>query len=109
MQGAILDKYEALGGPVASDLGFPLTSEVRGLAGPDSRVSTFSASDKPLIAVHHMQAHVLAHFIESSPAFPFLCLTVSGGHTQIVLCRDYLDMEVVGEAANGCPAAAVTR
>ena len=51
----------------------------------------------PLIAVHHMQAHVLAHFIESKPDFPFLCLTVSGGHTQIVLCRDYLDMEVLGE------------
>ena len=51
----------------------------------------------PLIAVHHMQAHVLAHFIESKPEFPFLCLTVSGGHTQIVLCRDYLDMEVLGE------------
>lgn len=51
----------------------------------------------PLITVHHMQAHVLAHFIESNPPFPFLCLTVSGGHTQIVLCKDYLDMEVVGE------------
>ncbi len=55
------------------------------------------ALDVPLIAVHHMQAHVLAHFIEHQPAFPFLCLTVSGGHTQIVLCRDYLDMEVLGE------------
>ena len=51
----------------------------------------------PLIAVHHMQAHVLAHFIDSKPEFPFLCLTVSGGHTQIVLCRDYLDMEVLGQ------------
>lgn len=55
------------------------------------------ALDVPLIAVHHMQAHVLAHFIEQQPEFPFLCLTVSGGHTQIVLCRDYLDMEVLGE------------
>ena len=52
----------------------------------------------PLIAVHHMQAHVLAHFIEEDkPEFPFLCLTVSGGHTQIVLCRSHLDMEVLGE------------
>lgn len=51
----------------------------------------------PLIAVHHMQAHVLAHFIDAQPPFPFLCLTVSGGHTQIVLCGDYLDMEVLGE------------
>ena len=49
MMGAILDKYEALGGPAASDLGFPTTNETRGLAGPDSRVSIFSASDKPLI------------------------------------------------------------
>lgn len=56
------------------------------------------ALDKPLIAVHHMQAHVLAHFIEDpKPEFPFLCLTVSGGHTQIVLVKDYLDMEVIGE------------
>jgi len=55
----------------------------------------------PLIAVHHMQAHVLAHFIEDpKPEFPFLCLTVSGGHTQIVLCRDYLDMEVLGETVD---------
>ncbi|MBN9484327.1 MAG: tRNA (adenosine(37)-N6)-threonylcarbamoyltransferase complex transferase subunit TsaD [Bacteroidetes bacterium] len=52
----------------------------------------------PLISVHHMQAHVLAHFIEDpKPQFPFLCLTVSGGHTQVVLCRSHLDMEVLGE------------
>lgn len=56
------------------------------------------ALDVPLIEVNHMQAHVLAHFIEApQPAFPFLCLTVSGGHTQIVLVRDYLQMEVIGE------------
>lgn len=54
--------------------------------------------DIPLIEVNHMQAHVLAHFAESPrPEFPFLCLTVSGGHTQIVLVRDYSDMEVIGE------------
>jgi N6-L-threonylcarbamoyladenine synthase len=52
----------------------------------------------PLLEVNHMQAHVLAHFIdEPKPSFPFLCLTVSGGHTQIVLVRDYLDMEVIGQ------------
>lgn len=52
----------------------------------------------PLIAVHHMQAHVLAHFIDDpKPEFPFLCLTVSGGHSQVVLVKDYLDMEVLGE------------
>ncbi len=59
--------------------------------------ATAQALGIPLIAVHHMQAHVLAHFIDTKPEFPFLCLTVSGGHTQIVLCRDYLDMEVLGE------------
>lgn len=52
----------------------------------------------PLIEVNHMQAHILAHFIEDpTPAFPFICLTVSGGHTQLVLVKDYLEMEVIGE------------
>lgn len=52
----------------------------------------------PLIAVHHMQAHVLSNLIERPDLpFPFLCLTVSGGHTQIVLCRSPLDMKVIGE------------
>jgi N6-L-threonylcarbamoyladenine synthase len=52
----------------------------------------------PLIEVNHMEAHVLAHFIsEPKPAFPFLCLTVSGGHTQIILVEDYLRMKVLGE------------
>ncbi|MBA2408089.1 MAG: tRNA (adenosine(37)-N6)-threonylcarbamoyltransferase complex transferase subunit TsaD [Chitinophagales bacterium] len=52
----------------------------------------------PLIGVHHMQAHVLSNFIdEPKPSFPFLCLTVSGGHTQIILVKDYSKMEVVGE------------
>ncbi|MBS7564247.1 tRNA (adenosine(37)-N6)-threonylcarbamoyltransferase complex transferase subunit TsaD [Mucilaginibacter sp. Bleaf8] len=51
----------------------------------------------PLIDINHMQAHVLAHFIgDHKPSFPFLCLTVSGGHTQIVLVKDYFDMEVIG-------------
>ncbi|MFM2375045.1 MAG: hypothetical protein RLZZ165_142 [Bacteroidota bacterium] len=53
----------------------------------------------PLIDVNHMQAHVLANFLsDSPPSFPFLCLTVSGGHTQIVLVRDYLDMELIGQS-----------
>lgn len=52
----------------------------------------------PLIEVNHMQAHVLAHFIEAPrPAFPFLCLTVSGGHTQIVRVDGPLDMTVLGQ------------
>jgi N6-L-threonylcarbamoyladenine synthase len=56
------------------------------------------ASNIPLIEVNHMQAHILAHFIDDpKPQFPFLCLTVSGGHTQIVLVKDYFEMEIVGE------------
>ncbi|MDD9139462.1 MAG: tRNA (adenosine(37)-N6)-threonylcarbamoyltransferase complex transferase subunit TsaD [Candidatus Cardinium sp.] len=54
--------------------------------------------DIPLIAVHHMRAHVLANFIDPPvPSFPFVCLTVSGGHTQLVWVKDYLTMEVLGE------------
>jgi N6-L-threonylcarbamoyladenine synthase len=57
--------------------------------------------DIPLIEINHMQAHVLAHFIDDpKPAFPFICLTVSGGHTQLVLVKDFLDMEVIGETAD---------
>lgn len=52
----------------------------------------------PLIEVNHMQAHVLAHFIDDpKPRFPFLCLTVSGGHTQIILVKSPLNMEIVGQ------------
>ena len=51
----------------------------------------------PLIAVHHMQAHILAHFIDDpQPEFPFLCLTVSGGHTQIVRVKAYNKFKIVG-------------
>lgn len=54
--------------------------------------------DIPLIDVNHMQAHVLAHFIEEPrPTFPFLCLTVSGGHTQLVWVTSALQMEIIGE------------
>jgi N6-L-threonylcarbamoyladenine synthase len=73
------------------------------LVGAEFAKSLSLACDKPLIAVHHMQAHVLANCIQqpnktnSVPSFPFLCLTVSGGHTQIVLCNDYLNMKVIGE------------
>jgi N6-L-threonylcarbamoyladenine synthase len=53
---------------------------------------------KPLIAVHHMKAHIMANFLsDTPPIFPFLCLTVSGGHTQLVLVRGITDMELLGE------------
>jgi N6-L-threonylcarbamoyladenine synthase len=56
------------------------------------------ARNLPLIDINHMQAHILAHFIgDHKPSFPFICLTVSGGHTQIVLVNDYFDMQVIGQ------------
>ena len=67
-----------------------------------SFAKSFSQSlDIPLIEVNHMQAHILANFIEDAndekPTFPFLCLTVSGGHTQIVKINSYFEMEILGE------------
>jgi N6-L-threonylcarbamoyladenine synthase len=57
--------------------------------------------DIPLIDVNHMQAHILAHFIKAegqeAPSFPFLALTISGGHTQIVRVTSYFDLEVIGQ------------
>jgi N6-L-threonylcarbamoyladenine synthase len=68
------------------------------LVGSQFAKSLSLALGKPLIAVHHMQAHVLANLIaENKPAFPFLCLTVSGGHTQIVQCNSPTDLQVLGE------------
>src|SRR5580658_2152741 len=77
------------------------------LVGSEFAKSLALALDLPLLAVHHMQAHVLANLIPNDttspatprllPSFPFLCLTVSGGHTQIVLCHSPLHMEVIGE------------
>ncbi len=68
------------------------------LVGASFAKSMALALDIPLIEINHMQAHILAHFIDDpKPQYPFLCLTVSGGHTQIVLVNDYLDMEVIGE------------
>ena len=68
------------------------------LVGAQFAKSLALSFDKPLIAVHHMQAHVLANLIaDDKPEFPFLCLTVSGGHTQIVLCESPMNMKVLGE------------
>ncbi|HEY4787980.1 MAG TPA: tRNA (adenosine(37)-N6)-threonylcarbamoyltransferase complex transferase subunit TsaD [Bacteroidales bacterium] len=61
------------------------------------------ALGKPLIEINHLQGHILANFILEKdtanrvPQFPFLCLLVSGGHTQLVLVKDYLDMEIIGQ------------
>lgn len=55
----------------------------------------------PLVSVNHMQAHILAHFIDEEnkekPKFPFIALTISGGHTQIVVVKDYFEMEIIGQ------------
>ena len=68
------------------------------LVGAEFAKSLALALNVPLIAVHHMQAHVMANLITApAPAFPFLCLTVSGGHTQIVQCNAPNDMAVLGE------------
>ncbi len=68
------------------------------LVGAQFAKSLALALNKPLIAVHHMQAHVLANLIgDHTPSFPFLCLTVSGGHTQIVQCTSPTEMHILGE------------
>ena len=71
------------------------------LVGTSFAKSMSMALGIPLIDVHHMQAHVLAHFIKAEgmdiPEFPFLCLTVSGGHTQIVKVNSYFDLEILGQ------------
>ncbi|MGZ3902179.1 MAG: tRNA (adenosine(37)-N6)-threonylcarbamoyltransferase complex transferase subunit TsaD [Bacteroidia bacterium] len=71
------------------------------LVGATFAKSLSQALNIPLIEVNHMQGHILAHFIEgenkSVPEFPFLCLTVSGGHTQIVKVNNYLSFELLGE------------
>ncbi len=73
------------------------------LVGAEFTKSLALAFDKPLIAVQHMQAHVLANLIQQPksenkiPSFPFLCLTVSGGHTQIVVCTSPLHQKIIGQ------------
>ncbi len=73
------------------------------LVGTSFAKSFALALDIPLIQVNHMQAHVLANFAikpgvpERKPEFPFLCLTVSGGHTQILIVKNYLEMELIGQ------------
>ncbi len=71
------------------------------LVGTSFAKSLAMSLEVPLIEVNHLQAHILAHFIADAnpqpPKFPFLCLTVSGGHTMIVVVRDYFDMQIVGK------------
>lgn len=74
------------------------------LVGSSFAKSLALALNIPLVAVNHMQAHILAHFIDEEgfdkPDFPFLAMTISGGHTQIVKVNDFFDMEVIGETTD---------
>jgi N6-L-threonylcarbamoyladenine synthase len=74
------------------------------LVGSSFAKSLALALNIPLIAVNHMQAHILAHFISEEgfekPTFPFIALTISGGHTQIVKVTDFFEMEIIGETTD---------
>jgi len=98
MMGAILEKYEALGGPAASDLGFPTMNEARGLAGPDSRVSTFSASDQPLI---YWTADHGAFVVRGAINAAWDKLGSSGGALGVPVSDETYDGEVATQAFSG--------
>lgn len=74
------------------------------LVGSSFAKSLAQALNVPLIAVNHMQAHILAHFIDEDgfdkPEFPFLAMTISGGHTQIIRVDSYFEMQVIGETTD---------
>lgn len=84
------------------------------LVGVSFAKSFSQALNIPLIEVNHLQAHVLSHFIKSSdesvvPKFPFICLLVSGGHTQIILLRSYFDMEIIGNTIDDAAGEAIDK
>ena len=82
------------------------------LVGVSFAKSFATAIDRPLIEVNHLQAHVLSHFIdrgEPMPQFPFICLLVSGGHTQILLLRDYFDIECLGTTIDDAAGEAIDK
>jgi N6-L-threonylcarbamoyladenine synthase len=84
------------------------------LVGVSFAKSFAQAMNIPLIEVNHLQAHVLSHFIRENddsvvPQFPFLCLLVSGGHTQIILLRDHFDMEVLGQTIDDAAGEAIDK
>jgi len=99
----VVDQALLQAGSKLSDLSAVAFTQAPGLIGSLLVGTQFAKSlslslQIPLIAVHHMQAHVLANLIpENRPSFPFLCLTVSGGHTQIVLAKSAHELEVIGE------------
>jgi len=105
----VIDVALSKAGIERSQLGAVAFTQGPGLMGSLLVGSSFAKSmalalDVPLIAVNHMQAHILAHFIEEEdfdkPDFPFLAMTISGGHTQIVKVNSFFDMEVIGETTD---------
>jgi N6-L-threonylcarbamoyladenine synthase len=99
----VVDRAIKASGIPLKDLDAIAFTQTPGLIGALLVGSGFAKSlaltlDLPLLGVHHMQAHVLSNLIEEpKPDFPFICLTVSGGHTQIVLCKSPLDLQILGE------------
>ena len=102
----VVDQALQKAGISSNDLNAVAFTQGPGLMGSLLVGTSFAKSlayglDIPLIDVNHMQAHILAHFIEKKgykrPYFPFIAMTISGGHTQIVLVEDYFKMTVIGE------------
>jgi N6-L-threonylcarbamoyladenine synthase len=107
----VVDQAFLKSGLLASEINAVAYTQSPGLIGSLLVGSGFGKSlalslNIPLIAVHHMQAHVIANLIggvenrDAIPSFPFLCLTVSGGHTQIVVCETPTNMKVIGETTD---------
>jgi len=104
----VVDQALKMAGIKSGDLSAVAFTRGPGLLGSLLVGSSFAkgfalARDIPLLEVNHLQAHILVHFLKqqdrdiSMPSFPFLCLLVSGGHTQLIIVRDYLDMEIIGK------------
>ncbi len=103
----VVDQALKMAGIKSQDLSAVAFTRGPGLLGSLLVGSSFAkgfalAGDIPLVEVNHLQAHILVHFLKhpdrdvSMPLFPFLCLLVSGGHTQLIVVRDYLNLEIIG-------------
>jgi len=104
----VVDQALKIAGVNSEDLSAVAFTRGPGLLGSLLVGSSFAkgfalAGDIPLVEVNHLQAHILVHFLKqpgrdvSMPPFPFLCLLVSGGHTQLIVVKDYLDLEIIGK------------
>jgi N6-L-threonylcarbamoyladenine synthase len=104
----VVDQAIKLAGIKSRDISAVAFTRGPGLLGSLLVGSSFAkgfalAGDIPLVEVNHLQAHILVHFLKqperdvSMPAFPFLCLLVSGGHTQLIVVREHLDLEIIGK------------